>query len=231
VKSEKYSNIEFPRHIVDVKACREYSRSIDLKKDSNLRHKKPGRAMIEEIIFADYYDVLQVSPNADTDTIQRVFRHLAKRYHPDSPTGGNPELFREIVKAHEILMDAEKRAAYDIRYQEYWDRKLRLLRDAGDGRIPRDNREIRERLLTLLYVQRRTSTRHPGLGEMDLAHLLRTPIEFIEFDLWYLHRKGLVEKLESGLLAISVAGVDHIEQSSLHLSEDRLLENHDTADK
>ena len=33
--------------------------------------------------FIDYYELLQVSPNADADTIQRVFRHLAKKYHPD----------------------------------------------------------------------------------------------------------------------------------------------------
>jgi curved DNA-binding protein CbpA len=182
--------------------------------------------MKEEIFFTDYYDVLQLSPNADTDTIQRVFRHLAKKYHPDAQHGGNPELFRRILKAHEILMNPEKRAAYDVTYQEYWDRKLRLVRDAGDGRISRDNSEIRDRILTLLYTQRRTSPNHPGLGDMDLARLLRAPIEFFEFDLWYLRAKGLVERLDSGTLAISVEGVDHIEREGMHLREERLLESH-----
>lgn len=32
----------------------------------------------------DHYEVLQLSPRADQDTIQRVFRHLAKRLHPDN---------------------------------------------------------------------------------------------------------------------------------------------------
>ena len=33
----------------------------------------------------DYYEVLQISPNAEAETIQRVFRILAARYHPDNP--------------------------------------------------------------------------------------------------------------------------------------------------
>ena len=33
--------------------------------------------------FVDYYELLQLSPNADDETIHRVFRHLAKRLHPD----------------------------------------------------------------------------------------------------------------------------------------------------
>jgi hypothetical protein len=180
--------------------------------------------MTDELVFNDYYDILQLSPNADGDTIGRIFRHLAKKYHPDATGGGDPERFRELVKAHEILSDPVKRAAYDIRHQQYWERKMHLLREAGNDPATAGGLEVRERLLTLLYVQRRTSVRQPGLGEIALARMLRTPIEFLEFDLWYLHRKGLVERLESGLLAISVDGVDHVEQNELHLGADRLLQ-------
>ena len=175
-------------------------------------------------IFVDYYDVLQVSPNADPDTINRIFRHLAKKCHPDTRGGGNPELFRELVKAHEVLTDPEKRAAYDVKYQEYWDRKWQIVRQATNGSGSVDSKEVRERMLTLLYVQRRTDPLHPGMGEMELARMLRLPIEFLEFDLWYLKKKGLVERLETGALAISVEGVDNVEASSLCLSPDRLLE-------
>ena len=38
---------------------------------------------------ADYYEVLQVSPNADLDTIHRVYRLLAQRFHPDNRESGN----------------------------------------------------------------------------------------------------------------------------------------------
>ena len=181
--------------------------------------------MTEDHLFVDYYDVLQVSPNADTDTIRRVFRYLAKKCHPDLPAGGDAERFRQILKAHSILTNPEKRAEYDLQYQEYWDRKWKLVRQAEDGSLA-TSREARERILTLLYVQRRTNTRHPGLGDMELSQMLRVPLEFIEFDLWYLRTKGLLERLETGLLAISVSGVDYIEQNSLRPSEDRLLEAH-----
>ena len=39
----------------------------------------------------DYYEVLQISPNADPDTVTRVFRLLARRLHPDQAETGNEE--------------------------------------------------------------------------------------------------------------------------------------------
>ncbi len=180
--------------------------------------------MGDDHLFIDYYDLLQVSPNAYPDVIRRVFRHLAKRYHPDVKQGGDPEMFRQILRAHKILTNPERRAAYDVRYQDYWDHKMQVFKDAGNGKTSVDSRELRERILTLLYIQRRTEMAHPGLGEMELARLLRVPVELLDFDLWYLRQKSLVEKMENGQLAISVAGVDHLEQSRLHGSEDHLLE-------
>ncbi len=181
---------------------------------------------MDDHIFCDYYELLQVSPNADPDTIRRVFKHLAKKCHPDLNNGGDAELFRQLLRAHNILTDPEQRAAYDVRYQEYWDQKWQLVRQASDGKSALDNAELRERLLTLFYVQRRTDMRHPGLGDMELSRLLRTPIEFVEFELWYLKEKGWISRLESGHLAISVAGVDEIERGRMRFSEDRLLEAH-----
>jgi len=56
-----------------------------------------------------------------------------------------------------------------------------------------------------------------------MARLIGKPYELVEFHLWYLKTKGWVERLDTGLLAISVAGVDQVEQSRLRLREDRLL--------
>jgi len=41
----------------------------------------------------DYYEILQISPNADTDTIHRVFQLLAARLHPDNPQTGDRDKF------------------------------------------------------------------------------------------------------------------------------------------
>ena len=64
----------------------------------------------------DYYELLQISPNADPDTVTRVFRLLARRYHPDQPDTGNEEKFREILAAYAVLSDPEKRAHYDVNH-------------------------------------------------------------------------------------------------------------------
>ncbi len=66
----------------------------------------------------------------------------------------------------------------------------------------------------------------PGLGEYEMARLLRTPVDLVEFHLWYLRSKGWIERLDSGMLAISALGVDEVEQTRLRLGEDRLLEAH-----
>lgn len=173
--------------------------------------------------FVDYYDLLQLSPNADEDTIHRVFRHLAKKCHPDSEDGGDPERFRRLVQAQKTLTDASTRAAYDAKYQEYWNRKWRVASEASDGSAFSEDHEMREKLLSLLYVQRRRDMRSPGLGEYEMARLLRIPVELVEFHVWYLREKGWVQRIESGQLAISAHGVDSIERSRLRLPPDHLL--------
>jgi hypothetical protein len=62
----------------------------------------------------DYYEVLQLSPNADAETISRVYRMLAFRYHPDNAKTGNSEMFLRLSEAHQILSDPEKRDSYDV---------------------------------------------------------------------------------------------------------------------
>src|SRR5437764_3707956 len=70
------------------------------------------------IQLPDYYEVLQVSPRADRETIERVFRHLAKRYHPDNRDSGNTEIFNQVANAYRVLTDPEQRARYDIAYEQ-----------------------------------------------------------------------------------------------------------------
>lgn len=181
--------------------------------------------------FIDYYELLQVSPNADADTIQRVFRHLAKKYHPDHNAAPDEEKFRRLVEAHTVLTDPAARAGYDADYQDYWNRKWRLVSESGDSAAFNDDREMRDRMLSLFYVQRRRSMASPGLGEYEIARLLQRPVELVDFHLWYLRSKGWVERLDSGMLAISASGVDQVEQSQLKLGRERLLEAHNAVAK
>ena len=68
--------------------------------------------------FVDYYEVLQISSNADQETISRIFRHLAKRYHPDNPKTADRDKFDQLVTAHDTLTDPQMRASYDVSYQK-----------------------------------------------------------------------------------------------------------------
>ena len=64
--------------------------------------------------YKDYYQILGVERDADTDTIKKVYRKLAPKYHPDvSKDPGGEEKFKEIAAAYQTLKDPEKRAAYD----------------------------------------------------------------------------------------------------------------------
>jgi curved DNA-binding protein CbpA len=178
---------------------------------------------VSEEPFVDYYDLLQLSPNADEDTIDRVFRHLAKKCHPDLGEAGDGVRFRMLARARTILSDPESRAGYDAKYQEYWNRKWKLASDATQGTAFAEDTATRQRILSLLYVQRRTEMRMPGLGEYEISRLLRTPVEMVEFHIWYLREKGLVHRLDTGQLAITALGVDRIERDQLRISDDRLL--------
>src|ERR1700726_2808017 len=63
----------------------------------------------------DYYEVLGVDRNAPEEEIKRAYRKLAVQFHPDK----NPddphteEKFKELGEAYDVLIDADKRAAYD----------------------------------------------------------------------------------------------------------------------
>jgi molecular chaperone DnaJ len=63
----------------------------------------------------DYYEVLGVGRNASEEEVKRAYRRLAVKFHPDK----NPddphaeEKFKELGEAYDILMDSDRRAAYD----------------------------------------------------------------------------------------------------------------------
>ena len=65
--------------------------------------------------YKDYYRILGVDKNATNDEIKKVYRKLAKRYHPDlNPNDQKAqEKFKDINEAYEVLGDENKRKKYD----------------------------------------------------------------------------------------------------------------------
>jgi len=74
--------------------------------------------------FRDYYEILGVPPEASSEEIKKVFRRLARRYHPDLNPGDKAaeEKFKDIGEAYEILSDPNKRSQYD-QYSRFWKKK------------------------------------------------------------------------------------------------------------
>ncbi len=173
--------------------------------------------------FVDYYEVLQISQSADSETLERVYRLLAKRYHPDNQTTGDSSRFSEVHEAYEVLNDPKRRAAYDVKYDDNRSVQWKIFdqNSAADGR--ESDRRLFHGILSLLYVARRRDPLHGGLGAVSLEKLLGVPRQHLEFPLWYLRQRGWLETLDSGQLAITVSGIDKMADRELELPADRLL--------
>jgi curved DNA-binding protein len=157
--------------------------------------------------LADFYEILQVSPRADRDTIERVFRHLAKRYHPDNLDSGNADTFSGIVEAYRVLTDPEQRARYDITYEKVKAAQWRIFdQETTSSEIVSDAR-IRNAILALTYAARRNDCANPGIGLLELEHTLDCPESLMTFHIWYLREQGLIQRDHSGRFAITAAGV------------------------
>ncbi len=81
--------------------------------------------------MSDFYEVLEVSRDAEEAVIKRAYRKLAMKYHPDRNNGDRESeaRFKEITEAYEVLRDPEKRSVYD----RYGEAGLRRGAGAGQG--------------------------------------------------------------------------------------------------
>jgi hypothetical protein len=173
----------------------------------------------------DYYELLQISPNADPDMIHRVYRLLAQRYHPDNAESGDEGAFRAITDAYKVLSDPEKRAGYDVNLHAYRQVRWKIFdqRQAAMGKLAEKSK--RKGILDLLYTKRCNEPEKPTLNLHELEDLLGCPREHLEFSLWYLKENGLVVRMDNGRFAVTAKGVDWAEneEATERLREDRLL--------
>jgi len=159
----------------------------------------------------NYYDLLQINPRAELETIERVYRILAGRYHPDNQQTGDAERFRLLTEAYEVLRDPVRRANYDRQFEVNPAGPLPIFlgKEFTDGID--SEAKIRIGVLCLLYSKRRANPDFAALSLLDMENIMGFPREGLLFALWYLRAKRYVVQDDRSSFIISAEGVDYLE--------------------
>ena len=158
----------------------------------------------------NYYEILELSSNANQDTIERMFRYLATKNHPDS--GGDREKFSTLLKAFEVLRDIDSRSAYDAQLQQEKTENKVLVEHAREAG---PDAAVRHQLLQLFYARRRHTVGSPALGSMTIEKEMDISEEMLNFHLWFFREKGWIKREEDGGLAITASGVERVEAGKI----------------
>lgn len=166
----------------------------------------------------DHYEILRLSPRADSETIERVFKTLALRFHPDNQRTGDAETFLRINAAYRVLSDPRKRLAYDSERETNRNTPRFQLRSPEffNGIVGEQNRRLAT--LCLLYRKRTSNYEFPGLSLLELEQLTGCTREELGFSLWYLCEKGQCRVSDGAEYSLTANGVDYVETK---LAEDR----------
>jgi curved DNA-binding protein CbpA len=162
----------------------------------------------------DYYETLQISPNAEPETVHRVYRLLAQQYHPDNPTTGNDARFRAVHEAYTVLSDSARRAQYDVVYHQRRNDRWKLVSDGANAETDVELEQMaRLTALEILYTRRRTDPGDAGMFVLDLEAMLGRPREHLEFTVWFLVQKSFVRRTDDSRLTITADGVEYLEEN------------------
>jgi curved DNA-binding protein len=174
----------------------------------------------------DYYEFLQISPNAEPDTIHRVYRFMAARLHPDNPTTGDTEKFFLLRQAYDVLSDRERRAEYDATRKNgaspSGPTPLSTWIDFMDSMEGELNRRLA--VLAVLYFQRRSNPYNPEVSLLDIERRMGFPRDYLDFTTWYLRNKGYITRADNSDFTLTAEGVDFVETQRVHIPVlDKLL--------
>lgn len=164
---------------------------------------------------SNHYEFLQISPNAEPDTIHRVYRFLAMRLHPDNPDTGDAEKFFLLKQAYEVLSNPARRAEYDAACSGGGAEEdpLSTSVDFMDDLEGEVNRRLA--VLAVLYIRRRTNPESPEVTLYELEAKMGFPRDYLEFTIWYLQKKAYISRADNASFALTADGVDFVETQRL----------------
>ena len=164
--------------------------------------------------FQDHYEVLGIDSKSNSETIQRAYMLLAKKYHPKNAETGDEEKFKAVNLAFEILSDPTLRTAFDSVRSG----------GAGDDANPKFSglqffeslgRETGRRcaILCVLFDRRQTKPYTPSLSMRHLENLLVGTPEELNLAIWYLKQKSLMMSDDKSSFQITIEGIDYLENN------------------
>ena len=161
--------------------------------------------------FVDYYELMQIDPKSDFETIQRVYRILAARYHPDHAETGDLERFLRVKEAYKVLSDPERKKEYDSMFESQKTNPVPifLTKEFTEGVDGESNRRMG--ILCLLYNRRKMNPGTPALSMLELENLMFVPREHLTFTVWYLKAKRFIAPDDRSSLMITAEGIDYLE--------------------
>jgi DnaJ-like protein/PilZ domain-containing protein len=171
----------------------------------------------QESAEVDFYEFLQISPRAELSTIQRIYRFMASRFHPDNPETGDPEKFFILKRAYEVLSDPDKRAEYDVSREKHEVRANPIFETSEfvNGIEGEVNRRLG--VLSLLYNRRRTNPENPKVSLSELEKRMGWPREYLDFTTWYLKSMNYITREDNSDFALTAVGVDYVESNSVSI--------------
>jgi curved DNA-binding protein len=159
----------------------------------------------------NYYDLLQINPRAEIETIERVYRIMASRYHPDNKQTGDAERFRVLTEAYQLLRDPVRRKEYDRQFEVNQVGPLPIFLGKEFTEGIDSEAKIRIGVLCLLYSKRRANPDYAALSLLDMENIMAFPRERLLFALWYLRAKRFVLQDDRSSFIIAAEGVDYLE--------------------
>jgi len=175
-------------------------------------------------IPTDYYEVLQIAVSAEPETVHRVYRLLAQRFHPDNKETGNDSRFRAITEAYQVLSDPAQRARYDVVHQQQQQARLRVVARGAEAENDFEaEQRVRLMVLELLYTKRRIEPHEPGIFLTELEKMTGRPREHLEFTVWFLVQKKFLTRADNALMVITADGVEYLEANYSQASQTRRL--------
>jgi hypothetical protein len=152
----------------------------------------------------DHHELLRAGVAGDAERLDRVYRALAFRYHPDNGDSGDSEIFLRISETYRILSVSKPRQEREIARHDAmdWQTGLRRLKDK------------RAAVLGLLCQRRMSDYRNAFVSPAELGTLTGMTSDEIGFILWYLREKGAVTGSDSSPdYSISAKGMDILEST------------------